>query len=408
MAIAHFSVSIVSRGAGRSAVLSAAYRHCARMDFQREARVIDYSRKEGLLHEEFVIPPDAPQWLRAMIVDRSVAGASEAFWNRVEAFEKRSDAQLAKDVTIALPLELTAEQNIALMQDFVAGQILARGMVVDWVYHDSPGNPHVHLMMTLRPLTEDGFGTKKIPLLGADGLPLRTKTGKIQYGLWAGDASDFNVFRDAWFERLNHHLAINGIDLRIDGRSYEKQGIDLVPTIHLGVGATAMERKAQAGLETPDLERFQLQEERRAENARRIRHNPELVLDLITREKSVFDERDVAKVLHRYVDDAGLFQNLLARVLLSPDLLRLEREHVSLATGKRQPAKLTTHELIKLEAGMAARAIWLSRRSSHGVRRTVLEKIFARHERLSEEQRSAIVHVAGDARIAAVVGRAGA
>src|SRR5690606_40724052 len=68
-------------------------------------------------------------------------------------------------------------------------------------------------------------------------------------------------------------------------------------------------------------------------------------------------ERDVAKVLHRYVDDAGLFQNLLARVLLSPDLLRLEREHVSLATGKRQPAKLTTHELIKLEAGMAARAI---------------------------------------------------
>src|SRR6185312_11349217 len=157
MAVPHFSVGIVSRGEGRSAVLSAAYRHCAKMEYDREARVIDYSRKQGLLHEQFAIPPDAPQWLRAMIADRSVAGAAEAFWNTVEAFEKRSDAQLAKDVTIALPIELTPEQNIALMRDFVERHILARGMVADWVYHDAPDNPHVHLMMTLRPLTEEGF-----------------------------------------------------------------------------------------------------------------------------------------------------------------------------------------------------------------------------------------------------------
>ena len=114
MAIAHFSASIVSRGNGSSAVLSAAYRHCARMDFEREARTVDYSRKLGLLHEEFVIPEDAPDWLRSMIADRSVAGAAEAFWNRVEAFEKREDAQLAKDINFALPLELTAEQRTRL------------------------------------------------------------------------------------------------------------------------------------------------------------------------------------------------------------------------------------------------------------------------------------------------------
>ena len=88
-----------------------------------------------------------------MIADRSVSGASEAFWNKVEVFEKRSDAQLAKDVTIALPVELTAEQNIALVRDFVERHITANGMVADWVYHDAPGNPHVHLMTTLRPLT---------------------------------------------------------------------------------------------------------------------------------------------------------------------------------------------------------------------------------------------------------------
>ena len=408
MAIAHFSASIVSRGNGSSAVLSAAYRHCARMDFEREARTVDYSRKLGLLHEEFVIPADAPDWLRTMIADRSVAGAAEAFWNKVEAFEKRADAQLAKDLTIALPRELTAEQNIALMRDFVDSQVLARGMVADWVYHDNPGNPHVHLMMTLRPLTEDGFGAKKIAMMGSDGQPLRTKTGKIQYALWAGGIEEFNAVRDAWFERLNYHLALNGIDLRVDGRSYEKQGIELVPTIHLGVGATAMDRKGQASGELPDLERLQIQKERRAENARRIETNPELVLDLITREKSVFDERDVAKVLHRYIEDASHFQNLLARVLQSPEILRLERERISLATGKREPAKLTTRELVQLEAGMASRAIWLSQQSSHSVRSAVLEKTFAVHERLSAEQRSAIEHVAGDKRIAAIVGRAGA
>ena len=143
MAIPHFSVSIVARGSGRSAVLSAAYRHCARMEYEREARTIDYTRKQGLLHEEFVIPADAPDWLRVMIADRSVSGASEAFWNKVEVFEKRVDAQLAKDVTIALPIELSSEQNIALMRDFVAEHLTTKGMVADWVYHDAPGNPHV-------------------------------------------------------------------------------------------------------------------------------------------------------------------------------------------------------------------------------------------------------------------------
>lgn len=103
MAIAHFSASIISRGDGRSAVLSAAYRHCAKMEFEREARTVDYTRKIGLLHEEFMVPEDAPDWLRQMIADRSVAEASQDFWNKVEAFEKRSDAQLAKDINFALP-----------------------------------------------------------------------------------------------------------------------------------------------------------------------------------------------------------------------------------------------------------------------------------------------------------------
>ncbi len=408
MAVPHFSVSIVARGSGRSAVLSAAYRHCARMDYEREARTIDYTRKQGLLHEEFVIPPDAPEWLQSMIADRSVSGASEAFWNKVEEFEKRSDAQLAKDITIALPLELSAEQNIELVRDFVARHITAQGMVADWVFHDAPGNPHIHLMTTLRPLTEDGFGPKKVAVTGPDSQPLRNDSGKIVYELWAGGLENFNGFRDGWFDCLNRHLALAGLDIRVDGRSFEKQGIELTPTIHLGVGTKAIERKAEGVEEKAALERLELQEGRRAENARRIQRNPEIVLDLITREKSVFDERDVAKILHRYIDDAGLFQSLMARILQSPETLRLDRERVNFASGARTSVKYTTRELIRLEAEMANRAIWLSQRSSHGVRKAVLDTTFARHDRLSDEQKTAIEHVAGDAGIAAVIGRAGA
>ncbi|KAA9382607.1 Ti-type conjugative transfer relaxase TraA [Neorhizobium galegae] len=408
MAVPHFSVSIVARGSGRSAVLSAAYRHCAKMEFEREARTIDYSRKQGLLHEEFVIPEDTPEWLREMIADRSVSSASETFWNKVEAFEKRSDAQLAKDVTIALPIELTADQNIAMVRDFIEQHITAKGMVADWVFHDAPGNPHIHLMTTLRPLTANGFGAKKVAVLGPDGNPVRNDAGKIVYELWAGGAEDFSAFRDGWFACQNRHLALAGLDIRVDGRSFEKQGIELAPTIHLGVGTKAIERKGDVAEEKVALERLELQEERRAENARRIQRDPEIVLDLITREKSVFDERDVAKILYRYIDDAALFQNLMARILQSPQTLRLDRERLDLATGVRAPAKYTTRDLIRVESQMANQAIWLSQRSSHALKPAVLNGVFSRHDRLSDEQKVAIEQVTGPERIAAVIGRAGA
>lgn len=408
MAVPHFSVSIVARGSGRSAVMSAAYRHCARMDYEREGRTVDYRAKQGLAHEEFVLPADAPQWVRSMIADRSVAGASEAFWNRVEAFEKRSDAQLAKDVTMALPVELSRDQNIALVREFVERQITSKGMVADWVYHDNPGNPHVHLMMTLRPLTPDGFGPKKVAVTGEDGQPLRNYAGRIVYALWAGSTDDFNVFREGWFSCQNRHLALAGLDIRVDGRSFEKQGITLVPTVHLGVGTKAIERKTTENSEALSLHKRDLQEARRAQNARRIECRPEIVLDLITREKSVFETRDVAKVLHRYVDEPVLFQNLMVRILQSPETLRLTRERIEFATGAQAPAKYTTRALIRLEAKMGSQALWLARQTSHGVRDAILEQAFARHARLSEEQRTAIVHACGPERIAAVIGRAGA
>ena len=408
VAITHFTPQIIGRADGRSAVLSAAYRHCAKMEHDAEARTVDYSAKRNLAHEEFLLPVDAPQWARVMIADRSVAGAAEAFWNKIEAFEKRADAQFAKEFIIALPVELSKAQNIALVRQFVHEQVLGRGQVADWVYHDDPGNPHIHLMTTLRPLTETGFGGKKVAMIGADGQAVRTKTGKIQYRLWAGEKAEFLEQRQRWLDLQNQHLALGGFEIRVDGRSYAERGIDLVPTTHIGPGAKAIERKTMREGRASELERLASHATARAVNAARIKARPEIVLDLVSREKSVFDERDIAKVLHRYVDDPGAFQQLLARILQSPDCLRLEAGTVDFATGERLPDKFTTRELIRLEAEMVSRASALVKAKGFGVREKIVADVFARHDRLSVEQRTAIEHVTSGARIATVVGRAGA
>jgi len=238
-------------------------------------------------------------------------------------FEKAKNATVAIEVTIALPVELSAEQNIALMRDFVADQILARGQVADWVYHDEPGNPHVHLMTTLRLLTEEGFGPKKVAVIVEDGHPLRNPAGKIVYKLWSGEKSELIEQRQYWYECQNHHLALAGFDIRVDGRSYAERGIDILPTTHIGVAAKAIQRQAKREGRDPELDRLRVHEEARAENARRIGDRQDIVLDLVSREMSVFSERDIAKILHRYVDDAGTFQQLMARILQSPHVVRL-------------------------------------------------------------------------------------
>lgn len=389
-------------------MLAAAYRHCTKMEHEAEARMIDYSAKGHLAHEEFRLPPDAPDWARQLIADRSIAGAAEAFWNRVESFEKRADAQLAKEFIIALPVELSREQNIALMREFVRDEVLARGQIADWVYHDDAGNPHVHLMTTLRSLTEHGFGPKKVAVTGKDGEVLRDGAGKIIYRPWAGEKAEFLAARQAWLDLQNRHLALAGLDIRVDGRSYLERGLDVVAMPHIGVAARSMSEKARQAGGTPDLDAVRLLEERRRRNAARIAMRPELVLDLITSEKSVFDARDVAKILYRSIDDADEFQCLLSRVLQSPECLRLEPETIDPETGARLPARLTTREMIRLESEMVSRADWLAKRSGFSVATNVLARVLARHGQLSEEQRAALEYITTTKRIAAVVGRAGA
>ncbi|MCK7615737.1 Ti-type conjugative transfer relaxase TraA [Roseibium sediminicola] len=410
MAIYHFHVQVISRSEGRSSVAAAAYRHRAQMTVSNDYdhKSFDYAHKDGdLVHEELALPDQTPEWFRTLIDGRSVAGASETLWNAVEAHETRVNAQLAREIVLALPSELSREENIALVQAYVGQAFLSRGMVADWVYHDKENNPHVHVMLTLAPLNEKGFGSKWETLLDENGEPVR-KGGKIQYRAWAGDKETLKAWRELWAVHANKSLELAGHDARIDHRSYEAQGIELQPTSKIGVQARNIVSQAKAQGRDAGLERSSWHAESRLENVRRITRRPEIVIDAITREKSVFDERDVAKYLHRYVDDPGRFQDLLARVLNSPDVVKLAVEAVDPETGEMEPAKFTSREMMRLEAEMARRADHLVSVSSHGVDARLRDRVLVSVQKLSDEQRVAIERITGDERMASVVGRAGA
>lgn len=408
MAIYHFESQIISRGAGRSAVAAAAYRHAAKMAFEREGQVADFSTKTNVAHAEFMVPADAPDWMRAMMADRSPSQIAEAFWNKLENFEVRADAQLAKEFVLALPKELTRVQNIALVRDFIGEHLLSRGMVADWVYHDIDANPHVHIMTSLRPLTEDGFGAKKVAVLDQGGNPLRGRDGKIVYRLWAGDKAVLDQMREAWAAVQNVHLAKHGIDARVDHRSYEAQGIDLTPQGKVGVQTRNIAERAKAEGRGIDLDRMALHEQLRRENAARIARRPEIVIDAISNEKSVFDHRDIARHLHRWIDNGAQFQNLFARIMASPDLVMLAAQGVDPDTGKVTPSQFAARAMVRVEETMAKQARHLSTHGAFGANGPVRDRVLASHRQLSDEQRNAIAHVTGDARLALIVGRAGA
>lgn len=417
MAIMFVRAQVISRGAGRSIISAAAYRHRARMMDEQAGTSFSYRGGVAeLKHEELALPDQIPAWLRAAIDGKSVAAASEALWNAVDAFETRADAQLARELIIALPEELTRAENIALVREFVRDNLTSKGMVADWVYHDRQGNPHIHLMTTLRPLTEEGFGQKKVPVLGAEGKPLRVVTpdrpnGKIVYKVWAGDKETMKSWKIAWAETANRHLALAGHDIRLDGRSYAEQGLDGIAQKHLGPEKAALARKGGEMYFAP------AELARRQEMADRLLADPHLLLKQLGNERSTFDERDIAKALHRYVDDPADFATIRAKLMASNDLVLLKQQQADLQTGKvAEPAVFTTRDILRTEYDMAQSAEVLVRRKGFGVAdakiaaavRTIETAYPENPFTLDREQVEAVHHVAGDTGIAAVVGLAGA
>ena len=241
IAIYHCSIKIVSRGKGKSAVAAAAYRSGEKLTNEWDGLTHDYTKKGGVVHSEILLPAHAPP----AFSDRST------LWNSVELSEKSNNAQLAREVEIALPVELSGEEQTRLVREYCSSQFVSKGMIADFNLHDTGGgNPHAHILLTMRPLDEKGAWlpkSKKEYVLDENGEKIRLlsgryKTRKVDLVDW-NNRENAEVWRRAWADLANEYLAQNNRPERIDHRSYERQGIDQIPTVHVGVSATQMEKK---------------------------------------------------------------------------------------------------------------------------------------------------------------------
>ena len=286
MAIYHMQAKVVSRGSGRSAVAASAYMSCSRMYNDYDGIQHDYTRKHGLIYQEVLLPPMAPpEWK-----DR------EQLWNAVEAAEKTKDSRLAREFVVALPIELDKDSNISLLQNFIQKNFVNMGMCADFAIHDTDGhNPHAHILLTVRPLNENGtwqYKTEKEYLCIKNGeekgftatefkaaqkdgweKQYRYKVGKKKIYMTASAAQEKGydridkhpkssrygrqnpiseqwnsdeqlcVWRANWADTVNEMLARNQINASIDHRSFSDQGITEQPTIHEGYIAQNMEKK---------------------------------------------------------------------------------------------------------------------------------------------------------------------
>ena len=252
IAIYHWNIGIVSRGKGKSAVAAAAYRSGEKLTNEWDGMTHDYTRKGGVVHTEIMLPPHAPP----SFSDRST------LWNSVELYEKAGNAQLAREIDAALPIELSREEQIRLVREYCSSQFVSRGMCVDFCLHDTgSGNPHCHIMLTMRPLDERGAWaakSKKEYDLDENGERIRLpsgryKTHKVDLTGW-NDKGNALLWRKAWADISNAYLERAGSPERIDHRSNAERGIDELPTVHMGVAACQMEKKGIA-TETGELNR---------------------------------------------------------------------------------------------------------------------------------------------------------
>jgi len=245
MAIFHHSIKIISRGnGGKSAVAAAAYRSGEKIICEYDGRISDYTRKSGIVHNIILLPDNAPPEYN----DRAV------LWNAVEKIEKAKNSQLAREIELALPVELSLLESRALVHRYVKENFVKHGMCADIAIHDKgDGNPHAHIMLTMRPFNENGsWGTKqrKEYILDSDGKKIYDPK-KRQYKCKSVPTTDWNEqtkaeeWRAAWANTVNNTMIILKHSARIDHRSYERQGLifDQIPTVHLGVAASQMQRR---------------------------------------------------------------------------------------------------------------------------------------------------------------------
>ena len=249
MALYHFNVDQISRGGKNpsSAISAATYRAGEHLHSDYYGEENDYSRRKDVVCNEMMLPDFAPERFR----DR------ETLWNELEHVEKHPKAQLAYSLNITLQNELSMEENIRIAREFCMEQFVSKGMIVDFAVHrgdkhssEEPDNPHFHVMAPIRPLKENGDWDSKQHreyilddeverVLDTNGKP---KFNAVPNTDW-GDPETLKQWRRAWADKVNQTFKEHQIDKRIDDRSYEEQGLDLVATLHEGPAVRAMEEK---------------------------------------------------------------------------------------------------------------------------------------------------------------------
>ena len=254
MAIYHCSIKIVSRGKGKSAVAAAAYRAGEKITNEYDGITHDYTRKGGVVHTEILLPEYAAEEY----------SARNLLWNAVEKIENAANSQLAREIELALPVELSRDQNVLLVREYVKNNFVDSGMCADICVHDKKdGNPHAHILLTMRPFNADkSWGIKERKDYALDGngnrIPVIDETtglqkvdGRnrkqwkrvyVQTNDW-NDHAKAEEWRAAWAQSVNVVLKYNNHAEHVDHRSYERQGIEQIPTVHMGVAAMQMEKR---------------------------------------------------------------------------------------------------------------------------------------------------------------------
>ena len=248
MSAYHFHVTQIKRSKGQSAVACAAYRSGEKLFSDYYGEVSDYTRKHGIVHSEILLPSHAPP----EYCNR------QTLWNAVEKAEPHPKAQLAYSFDIALQNEFSMEENIEVARQFLMDEFVSKGMICDFAVHlpdhkDGIQNPHFHVLCPMRPLDENGqWGAKqrRVYRLDENGNQVLDKKGQPIFDAvsttdW-GSPETLEHWRKAWCDLCNSKFAEKGLDERIDHRSYERQGVELLPTVHEGPTVIAMEKRGVA------------------------------------------------------------------------------------------------------------------------------------------------------------------
>ena len=241
----HFKISIVKRSQGQSAVAGAAYQSGERLFSEYDQRTKFYNKKKELVHAEIMLPHNAPPGY----ADRAT------LWNAVEAVENQWNSQLARRIVLALPREVPKDQYLPMLKEFCNEQFVSKGMIADFAIHDKgDGNPHAHILLTIRAMDERGKWlpkARKVYDLDENGERIQLPSGnwkchKENTVDW-NDQKYAEVWRHSWETITNRYLEAAGRPERVDLRSFERQGVQQIPTVHLGPAAHHMEKR---GIET--------------------------------------------------------------------------------------------------------------------------------------------------------------